>query len=187
MILYHGSNTEGIETLIPFASNHDRPYVYFTHSEILAAIYAHNPMTRPNGFFTYWWDKDGILCYDEYFENQLEEMYSGQKGFVYVCEGKWPQLEKMPWVYLSEKPVKVKDYIEIPNLYHRLLGYEREGLLRVRRWSEASLKQREIWENVVKRSLAKTDIHTPSGMEYWDFIKKHFDQMNIASLTNPAP
>ena len=137
MKLYHGSSLGGIEKLRPGLSNHDKPYVYLTHSPILAALYAHNPLTRPNGFFSYWWGKDGILRYDEYFENQLEAIYSGQCGFVYECTGEYPQLEKMPWVYLSEAEVPVIDCVEIRDLYAQLLQYEKEGLLIVRRWHSA--------------------------------------------------
>ena len=178
MTLYHGSSVPGIARLRPFPSNHDKPYVYFTHSKVLATIYAHNPLTRPNGFFTYWWSKDGKLYYDEYFENQLEVIYAGQKGYVYECEGDCPQLEKMPWVYLSEEEVPVANCIEIPNIYEQLLLYEQEGLLTVQRWHTVSPTQREIWEAVVKRSLAQTDLTTPIGVEYYEFLKEHFQNID---------
>lgn len=174
MILYHGSYVPGITTLRPFASNHDKPYVYLTHSQVLAAIYAHNPMSRPNGFFTYRWGKDGVLHYDEYFENQMEEIYAGQRGYVYTCEGEYPQIEKMPWVYVAEESVRVNSCTEIPNIYALLLRYEREGILRVRRWKDASEKQRQIWKNVVQKSLDSVDRNTPVGMEYVQYVKAHF-------------
>ena len=181
MTLFHGSGVPGIVSLHPFPSNHDKPYVYLTHSPVLAAVYAHNPMTRPNGLFTYWWGKDGILRYDEYFDNQLETIYAGHRGYVYECEGEYPQLEKMPWVYLAESQVAVVNCVEIPDLYEQLLQYEREGLLIVRRWRDASEKQREIWENVVRRSLSGTDLTTPTGQEYAAYIKAHFPNIDIHS------
>ena len=177
MILYHGSRISSIEHLRPFSANHEKPYVYLTHSKVLAAIYACNPMNRPNGFFTYWWNKEGILCYDEYFANQLESIYSGKKGYVYTCEGILPQLDRMPWVYLSEKSISVSGCTVIPDIYKQLLQYEQEGQLIIRRYKDASPKQREIWENVVKQSLANTDITTSSGREYCDFIKAHFKNL----------
>ena len=177
MILYHGSNVPNIEALRPRDAECENPYVYLTHSEVLATIYAHNPLTRPNGFFSYWWSKDGQLHYDEYFENQLMEIYSGQKGYLYECEGEYVQLEKMPWVYVAEQNVPVSSCVEIPNIYEQLLQYERDGLLVVHRWSEVSLKQREIWENVVRKSLENTDLNTPLGAEYYEYVKAHF--MNI--------
>lgn len=174
MILFHGSNVPGISSLRPFPSNHEKPYVYLTHSRVLAAIYAHNPMTRPNGFFTYWWGKDGILHYDEYFKNQMAEIYAGQTGYIYTCEGNFPQLEQMPWVYLADHSVNVNACEEIPDLYAHLIHMEREGLLRVRRWKEASKQQREIWENVVRRSLTTLEKSTPAGEEYFQYVKAHF-------------
>lgn len=179
MILYHGSGVSNIKRLRPFASNHDKPYVYLTHSDVLATIYAHNPLTRPNGFFSYWWNKDGVLCYDEYFENQLEVIYSGKKGYVYECEGEYSQLERMPWVYLSEQHVPVIKCREIFNLYEQLLQYEKEGRLIVRRWHTVSEKQREIWENVVRRSLKQTDLTTRLGMEYLEYVQTHFKKFTM--------
>lgn len=173
MILYHGSSVSGIEKLCPQGLD-GSPYVYLTHSKVLAAIYAHNPLTRPNGFFSYWWSKEGKLFYDEYFENQLEEIYAGQRGYVYECEGEYPRMERMPWVYLSEQAVPIAKCSEIPDIYQRLLQYEREGLLTIQRWKEVPQKQREIWENVVRRSLEKTDLATPMGREYYAYVKAHF-------------
>lgn len=174
MKLYHGSANPNIAVLRPFSSNHDKPYVYLTHSPVLATVYAHNPLPRPSGFFSYWWGKDGVLCYDEYFENQLEEIYAGQTGYVYECDGEFPQLEQMPWVYLSEDPVPVARCTRIPDLYEQLLRYEQDGLLRIQRWKGASEQQRAVWVNVVKRSLQKTDMSTPAGRAYADYIRAHF-------------
>ncbi len=179
MILFHGSAVSGIECLRPFQSSQDKPYVYLTQSEVLAAIYSCNPLTRPNGYFTYWWDRDGKLYYDEYFENQTEVIYSGQKGFVYRCEGDYQQMEKMPWVYLSAESVPVMSCKEIADIYQQLLKYESEGMLTIRRWNEASDKQKEIWERVVKRSFDNRDMTLPINQQYYRFIKEHFNNIEI--------
>ncbi len=177
MKLYHGSSVPDIKELTPKAYNGGEALVYMTYSEVLAAIYAHNPLTRPNGCFTYWFGKDGRLYYDEYFENQTQVLYSGQKGYVYECAGDYMQMEKMPWVYLSKEPVKVVNCVEIPDIYKLLLKYESEGKLTIRRWNEVPDGQKEIWEKVVKRSLDKKDLTTPLGQEYYRFIKAHFENI----------
>ena len=177
MILYHGSSIPDIDALHPGMAQGDHPCVYLTHSKVLATIYAHNPLTRPNGFFTYWWSKDGQLFYDEYFENQLEEIYSGQTGYVYECEGNFPAMDKMPWVYLAEHPVPILARTQIPDLYTQLLQYEQDGLLTVRRWHQVSQKQKDLWKNVVRNSLMKTDRSAPLGMEYEAYIKTHFQNI----------
>ncbi len=174
MKLYHGSDTSGITLLRPFLSNHGKPYVYFTDSEVLATVYAHSPVSRPNCFHTYRFREDGVLCYDEYFENQLEEIYAGQTGYVYECEGDFPKMERMPWIYLAQQEVTVCKCTEIPDIYSQLLQYENEGRLVIQRWHTVSERQRRIWRKVVRDSLQEMDISTPAGRDYADFVRAHF-------------
>ena len=179
MVLYHGSNVSGIEALKPGRATGPKPCVYMTHSKVLATIYSHNPLTRPNGFFPYWWGKDGKLYYDEYFRGQLEEIYSGQKGYVYECEGEYSRMEQMPWVYVAEQQVPVVNCTVVPDIYEQLLRYEKEGLLIIQRWDLVSQGQRELWKKVVRNSLKRTDLSTPAGMEYLAYVRKHFPDMDV--------
>lgn len=39
MTLYHGSNTANIKVLEPNQADHDRPYVYMTTIDVVAAFY----------------------------------------------------------------------------------------------------------------------------------------------------
>lgn len=71
MKLYHGSPVPNLTVLRPPLSKHSRPLVYLTDIPELAAIYAHNPLTPPNYFFSYY-VRDGVLHYDEYFPGQLD-------------------------------------------------------------------------------------------------------------------
>ncbi len=154
MTLYHGSSTASIEQLQPFSSNHDRAYVYLTDCATLALFYAHNPIQRPGGFFPYWFDKEGRLQYDEYFPDQLRAMYEGHSGWVYHVESDGlPQLEKMPWVYLSETPVPVLHAEYVPDLYAALLQAESDGRLRLNRYEDIPAAMQERHRQVVRRSL----------------------------------
>lgn len=177
MTYYHGSSIGGIESLRPFVSNHEKSYVYLTHSQVLAAIYAHNPMARPNGWFTYYWGKDGQLHYEEYFDNQTEEIYAGQAGFVYACEGEFETLEKMPWVFLSENKVPVHSCILIPDLYAQLLQYEQEGKLVIHRWKDQSPELKAIHERVLKNSLDSPRPDPAVDKEYRDYVSAHFPSL----------
>ncbi len=108
MTFYHGSSVPNLTELKPFPSNHGKPYVYFSTNAVLALLYAYNPIARPGGFFPYWFDKDGQLHYDEYFPDQLRQIYAGHHGWVYQVEAEnLLQLDKMPWVYLSETPLQI--------------------------------------------------------------------------------
>ena len=47
MKLFHGSRTVGIKVLEPRLADHDRPYVYMTTNEIVAAFYLCNAVVKP--------------------------------------------------------------------------------------------------------------------------------------------
>lgn len=53
MILYHGSNTGNIKILKPNRADHDRPYVYMTTMDVVAAFYLCNAVDRPYYWFPY--------------------------------------------------------------------------------------------------------------------------------------
>ena len=51
MRLYHGTNKRGIEVLEPQQADHDRPYIYLTAMEVVAAFYLCNAVQRPYYWF----------------------------------------------------------------------------------------------------------------------------------------
>lgn len=104
----------------------------------------------------------------------MEEIYAGQTGYVYECEGDFPKMERMPWVYLAQQEVTVCKCTEIPDIYSQLLQYENEGRLVIQRWHTVSESQRKIWRKVVRDSLQEIDISTPAGREYANFVRTHF-------------
>ncbi len=177
MLLYHGSSVPGIRTLEPRLSNHEKPYVYLTHSKPLAVLYAHNVLTPPNGFFTYFMDKNRALVYEEYFPNQLETLYAKQRGFVYTCEADLPSLPAMPWVYLSEAPVPVASWEEIPDLLHELLRLEQEGALTIRRYETLSPQDRAINDRVILREIETLKLREHPETEYGRFLHVHFPHL----------
>ena len=154
MHLYHGSSVTGLTTLQPGISNHDKAYVYLTDCPTLALFYAHNPIARPGGFFPYWFDRAGQLHYDEYFPHQTQLIYQGYAGWVYhVSLEKLPQLDKMPWVYLSECPIKISSAEFHSDLYTSLLQAEHQGHLVIHRYETIPEAQQEQHRKVVQRSL----------------------------------
>lgn len=154
MTLYHGSSVPRLTELKPFPSNHGKPYVYLSDNATLALLYAHNPIARPGGFFPYWFDKEGMLHYDEYFPYQLHRMYGGHDGWIYHAEADGlAQLDKMPWVYLSESPVQITHAVHVPDLYAALLDAEQAGQLILHRYEDIPEEQRERHRRVVRRSL----------------------------------
>lgn len=171
MILYHGSATPDITTLRPFLSNHGKPYVYLTDCPALAVIYAHSPVE--GGYFPYFFDKEGQLCYEEYFPNALD-LYKGFGGYVYTAEAEaLNQLEKMPWVYLSQEPVAVTGCRFIPDLYEELLALDEAGSLKLVRFGELTEKKLQGIYGMLRRNAETLGLKNRDD-EYARFFKAHF-------------
>ena len=181
MKLYHGSPVAGIETLKPSLSNHGEPYVYLTHIETLAVIYAYNPLTPPDGYFPYYVNReDGSLHYDEYFPGAFDEIFTGKSGYVYTCEidRELERLDKMTWVHLSPEPVKVSKCRFIPDLRAELLDAERKGLLTIHRYETLSERKREGIKNMILREFeAEGGLEKPDS-ESVRFYRKYFSYID---------
>lgn len=175
MKLYHGSSISGITALRPALSNHGTPYVYLTDDPALAVLYAHNPLTPPDGYFPYFYNKNGILCYDEYFPDALS-LYKGFGGYVYTAEvpDTLPRLERMPWVYLSQAPVPVSEYRAIPDLYAELLRLEQEGKLIVNRFGSLSEARLQGIYKMLRRKAEQKQLKNHPEREYAQFFQAHF-------------
>lgn len=171
MKLYHGSAIPGIRVLEPRMSNHGRPYVYLTDCPALAVIYAHSPVE--GGYFPYFFDEEGQLCYEEYFPNALD-LYKGFGGYVYTAEGSdLSRLEKMPWVYLSEEPVTVTGCRFIPDIYEELLALDEEGSLKLIRFGDLTEKKLQGIYMMLRRNAETLDLKNRQD-EYARFFKAHF-------------
>ena len=177
MILYHGSPVPGLTRLKPFQSGHDRPYVYLTHSRALAVLYAHHPMTRPNGWFTYRWDREGRLHYDEYFPDQLAALYAGQAGYVYTVEAEPPAMERMPWIFRSTEAVRTVSCQEIPDLLSHLLALEEQGELIIHRHETLSDGARESIRRIVLREIEHNALREHPESEYAMFLRRYMPEV----------
>ena len=176
MILYHGSDVPDIAELTPRPSNHEKPYVYLTHSPALATLYAHNALPRPYGWYTYFW-QNGQLHYEEYFPGQLELFYRRQTGYIYTCVAELPALSQMPWVYLSERAIRPSDCRAVPDLYQELLRLEAAGEIVLHRHHTLSDTARQSNIAVVQREIQRHDLaHNPQS-PYAQFIHTHFPDL----------
>lgn len=80
--LYHGSNIKGLNELKPNLADHDRPYVYLTTIDVVAAFYLCNAVERPYYWFPYGFE-GGIPVYNELYPNALREASEGVSGCIY--------------------------------------------------------------------------------------------------------
>ena len=85
MLLYHGSNITGLRQLKPDLADHDRPYVYMTTLETVAALYLCNAVERPYYWFPYGFENGSdIPVYHELYPEALRQVSEGVSGCIYI-------------------------------------------------------------------------------------------------------
>lgn len=172
MTLYHGSATPGITVLDPRFSDPKDPHIYLTDCPALAVIYAHNPVK--GGYFPYFFDKEGQLCYEEYFPNALD-LYKGFGGYVYTAEAEGlPQRENMPWAYKSAAPIPVTGCRSILDLYGELLRLEESGELRIIRFRDLTEQKLQGIYKMLHREAQRESLKDHPESEYTQFYQAHF-------------
>jgi len=132
LIAYHGTTKTGLTELIPFAAPHSElkhPRVYLSRSKALALLHIWD---KPYRWVKYNYAKDGHIVYLEPYPNALEKLYGGIAGSIYTCEGKYKHYGNRD-VLISHKPVAIIEEEPVPNALKRILEYERQGLLEIRR------------------------------------------------------
>lgn len=112
MLLYHGSNTANIKVLKPNKADHDRPYVYMTTIDVVAAFYLCNAVERP-----YYWFP--ISHFEDKSERQLEWWYSS--CVEYLKEKNMIETPDCSYaVFIKEKlPHVWERYIALPHILYK--------------------------------------------------------------------
>ncbi|MBR1562946.1 MAG: hypothetical protein IJ645_07050 [Ruminococcus sp.] len=83
MKLYHGSNVTGLTQLVPKQADHDRPYVYLTTIEQVAALYLCNAVERPYYWFPYGFESNSdVPIYHELYPNAFRQVSEGEDMMI---------------------------------------------------------------------------------------------------------
>ncbi len=181
-MLYHASNTPGIQTLEPRVSNDNVPRIYFSDRRENTLVYLSNAVEktcRENHFphvgkwqkwASYGFTKDGLLRFEEYYENALADTYKGVPGYLYAVEQS-DAIKPLPNIrnaYYSEVPLPVVSCTFIPDALEALLEAERAGRIVITRYSELSDAMRD-W-------LRKTtfDEYKTAAPDYRFFLEQKF-------------
>ena len=176
MVLYHGSNITGLEQLKPNQADHDRPYVYLTTIESVAALYLCNAVEKPYYWFPYGFEEGGdIPIYHELYPDALRQVSEGVKGCIYIVnanEEQYIPFKNIPCARLGIVPLDVIDYIDISDAYDLFQDYIRDGKLKVSRYEDKTPEQLEWWySNVADYMYEKKMIENPT-CSYAQFVKK---------------
>lgn len=188
MKLYHGSNIGDIKVLEPRQADHDRPYVYMTTIDVVAAFYLCNAVEKPYYWFPYGFDKDSdIPVYHELYPDALRQVSEGISGYIYEVEADDSQVipfKNIPCARLATKPIEVVRCTGIENAYELFLEYIRQGKMRLGRFEDKTEQQLNWWYSALVDYMKEKDMVKNPDCSYAVFVKDKFPQVWEKYLTD---
>ena len=183
-MLYHASQTPNVTTLEPRVSNDNVPRIYFSDKRENVLVYLSNAVEKTckeDGFVhtgkwqkwaSYGFTRDGVLQFDEYYENALEETYAGVSGYLYTVEktDAIKPLSNIPHAYFAELPTPVTSCEFVLDALEALLEAEREGRIVITRYADLSEKMRK-W---IRDTTIDEYRNAENAPDYRYFLKKKF-------------
>jgi len=169
---YHGTAKTGLTQLIPFANPHSNleyACVYLSRLKELAALYIWD---KPYKWLNFHFADDGHVVYTESFPNALEEFYGGLAGSIYTCEGKfeYDKNARIQAAVISRVPVNVIEEDFVPDALERILEYERQGLLEIRRYESLGEETLAGEKRMILSAMKRESAHTA----LMEFIQEKF-------------
>jgi len=177
MRLFHGSRTEGIAVLEPRLADHDRPYIYMSTIDVVAAFYLCNAVERPYYWFPYGFDKAGVPVYHELYPHALREVSEGVRGFIYEVDAQESDVlpfKNIPCARLGTVPMPVSTVTEVPDAWQLMQQYMAEGKLRLGRFEDKSDAELERWRTMLAGYLAEKKMVETPDCSYARFVREKF-------------
>ena len=178
MILYHGSSVGGITELKPFLSEHKKPYVYLSSNPVVALLYAVKPVPKPYSFYPYGFNGEKVV-YSEYYKNCFEDIYKGQKGFLYECENvkNAGNPTVITCAYTCENLIRISNCIEIANIYEKFMEYKENGLFEIKPFHSVPCKELNFVYDDLRKTINEYRLRTYLDNPMSKFIMAHFPKV----------
>lgn len=181
-MLYHASQTPGIAMLEPRVSNDNVPRIWFSDKRENVLVYLSNAVEktcREDGFVhtgkwqkwaSYGFTKDGLLRFEEYYENALEDTYKGVSGYIYgVQESDAVRpYANIANAYIADTPQKVVSCEFVPDAFCAMLEAERAGKIEIVRYADLSERMKD-W--LIRTTV---DEYRGASPDYRYFLEKKF-------------
>ena len=181
MVLYHGSNITNIKVLRPNQADHDRPYVYMTTIDVVAAFYLCNAVERLYYWFPYGFEGgSNIPVYHELYPNALKEVSEGVSGYIYEVLAEENQIipfKNIPCARLATEPIEVMKCTKVENAYALFMEYVKQGKMKVSHFEDKSEQQLEWWYSCCVEYLEEKHMIETSECSYASFIKEKLPQV----------
>lgn len=164
--------------LEPRQADHDRPYIYLTIIDVVAAFYLCNAVDRPYYWFPYGFEKGSeVPVYHELYPNALREVSEGVHGYLYEVEVTEEQIipfKNIPCARLGTKPMEVTGCTEVQNAWDLFQEYLKQGKMQVRRYEDKTKEQLEWWWSDLCGYLKEKNMIETPDCSYARFVRKKF-------------
>lgn len=172
--LYHGSRTKGIEVLKPNLADHDRPYVYLSTIDVVAAFYLCNAVQRPYYWFPYGFDGE-IPVYNELYPDALREVSEGVSGCIYTirtAEEDVLPFKNIPCARLSTVSLAVSGEYFVSDAYSLFREYERQGKMKIGHCEDKSPRELEMFYKMIIEYMREKSMRTAPDCSYARFVRE---------------
>jgi len=148
-ILYHASNIGNLIEILPLSKLHgcSEMAAYFTPLKAYALFYLRDMEVN---HVTCGVNKNGVVVYHEQFPNQLETLYYGRSGYLYMCENINMELAHTNGVWAAMQPVVVSKAEFISDVYTEILKAEKSGEIQVIRYNSLSDEKKQSFVEMMK-------------------------------------
>lgn len=177
MRLYHGSTVGGIKILKPKQADHDRPYVYMTTMEVVAAFYLCNAVEKPYYWFPYGFTEEGLPIYHELYPNALREVSEGISGYIYEVDADESQIipfKNIPCARLATEDIRVVKSRKIDNAYDLFEEYIRQEKMMVGKYEDKSETELNNWYAMIYDYISEKNMIMTPDCSYAKFVRNKF-------------
>ena len=175
MKLYHGSSIGELTELKPFLSEHEKPYIYLSDNPVVALLYTVKPVPKPFSFYPYGFDGRTVV-YSEYYENCLEDIYKGQKGYLYECTNvkDTENPTSIKCAFVCQTPIRISNCIEINDVFEKLMEYKKKGMFEIKPFRSISEKELDFVHDDMRKTISQYKLRDCQDNPMSRFIIEHF-------------
>lgn len=171
---YHGSINPNLINLDIISKCNENPSVkcaYITDNFAYSLFYIRD---MDINIVTAWVNKEGIACYEEQFENQLEIMYKNKSGYIYVCENEKDFIKSTTnGIYYSTSPIYFNNRIYVENAFESIKNEIENNKIRITKFQDVPKERIELLYQKIAEKILKNNFYE-GNKKLKSFYKKHY-------------
>ena len=178
-VFYHASNIGNLKEILPLSTGYGsgERVCYFTPVRAYALFYLRDMNIN---HVTCAICEDGVIVYHEQFPSQLETIYKGRSGYLYVCDGDGLIKAHTNGVFAAEQSVSVVDVQFVEDVYAEILEAEALGEVRIIRYETLSDDRKQEITEMMKKYIVKNNFLSSDSLKA-RFFKDNFQQAREAA------